>query len=548
MTKRDGAGWPVLSRLRIGPKLLLAPGVVLILLVVLSCGAYYAMVRQNQSLEVIVQQRAANIRAASDLVSSAHQAHTQIYQLLTWQYASFTAPRTNALARDIHARHRAIDAQFRAMSAATALGSAERRYIGEAGAAYRVYVRAVLDVIELSRDDGSISANAMSKAERAFEVVALRLGELLRMEQQLSEAASQSAASDFNAISTLMPVLIVLSVVLSLAITVAVRRALLREVRDIGRAATDLARGDLTVRERVYGKDEIAETSRVLDTSIRNLNASLKTILDSARSIDMATREIALGNADLSTLTEVQASSLNQTVSSVGQLTATASLTASNVQLANRLAENASSMAARGGDVVERLVLTMAAIKGSSCKVAEIVEVIDAIAAQTGILALNAAVEAGRAGEQGRCFVSVAGEVRTLAQRCAAAAHDIRGLISQTVAEIDCGSAAAAQAGYSMADIVSSVQQVGDIISQISYSSAEQASGIVGVNEAIVQMDEMTQQNSSLVEQAAAAARSLQEQAHSLSRAVAAFKLDEVVDPPPAPVVRRHLRLASKRV
>ena len=113
MTKRDGAGWPVLSRLRIGPKLLLAPGVVLILLVVLSCGAYYAMVRQNQSLEVIVQQRAANIRAASELVSSAHEAHTQIYQLLTWQYASFTAPRPNALARDIHARHRAIDAQFR---------------------------------------------------------------------------------------------------------------------------------------------------------------------------------------------------------------------------------------------------------------------------------------------------------------------------------------------------------------------------------------------------------------------------------------------------
>ena len=165
----------MLSRLRIGPKLLLAPGVVLILLLVLSCAAYFAMVRQNESLEIIVQQRAANIRAASDLAASAHQAHTEIYQLLTWKYASFSAPRVDALARDIHARHRAIDAQFRAMSAATALGSAERRYIGEAGAAYRVYVRAVLDVIELSRDDGSIGANAMQKAERAFEVVALRL-------------------------------------------------------------------------------------------------------------------------------------------------------------------------------------------------------------------------------------------------------------------------------------------------------------------------------------------------------------------------------------
>ncbi|MBZ2209382.1 methyl-accepting chemotaxis protein [Massilia soli] len=532
----------MLSRLRIGPKLLLAPGVVLVLLIVLSCGAYYAMVRQNQSLEIIVEQRAASIRAASDLVSSAHQAHTDIYQLLTWQYASFTAQRTGALARDLHARHRSIDIKFRRLAASTPAGSSERRSISEAAAAYRVYVSAVLDVIELSRDDGSISANAMSKAQKAFDVVSLRLGEMLRKEQQLSEAASQSAASDFRRIATLMPVVILLSVVLSLAITVAVRRALLREVRDIGQAARDLARGDLTVRERVYGRDEIAETSRVLDTSIRNLNATLKTILDSARSIDTASREIALGNADLSTRTEVQASSLNHTASSVEQLTATASRTASSVELANKLAENASSVALKGGNVVERLVLTMASIKDSSCRVAEIVEVIDAISAQTNILALNAAVEAARAGEHGQGFAVVASEVRTLAQRCAIAAHEIRELIALTVAEIDGGSASAAEAGYSMADIVSSVQQVGDIISQISHASAQQADGIVGVNQAIVQMDEMTQQNSALVEQAAAAAESLQDQAHSLSRAVAAFKLDEV-EPK-----RGHLRLASKRV
>ncbi|MCC6072128.1 methyl-accepting chemotaxis protein [Massilia sp. GCM10020059] len=531
----------MLSKLRIGPKLLLAPGVVLVLLVLLSCGAYYAMVRQNQSLEIIVDQRAASIRAASDLVSSAHQAHTEIYQLLTWQYASFTPPRINALARDIHSRHRAIDGKFSKLAAGTLAGSSERRFIDEAAAAYRVYVRAVLDVIELSRDDGSISANAMSKAEQAFEVVSLRLGELLRMEQQLSEAASQSAATDFRRISTLMPVVIVLSVVLSLVITVAVRGALLQEVRDIGQAATDLARGDLTVRERVYGRDEIAETSRVLDTSIRNLNATLKTILDSARSIDTASREIAMGNADLSTRTEVQASSLEQTVTSVEQLTETASRTANNVELANRLAENASSVALRGGNVVERLVLTMASIKESSCKVAEIVDVIDAISSQTNILALNAAVEAARAGEHGHGFAVVASEVRTLAQRCATAAHEIRELIALTVAEIDGGSASAAEAGYSMQDIVSSVRQVGDIIHQISHASAQQADGIVGVNEAIVQMDEMTQQNSALVEQAAAAAESLQDQAHSLSRAVAAFKLDGV-EPK-----RAHLRLASKR-
>ena len=541
----------MLSRLRIGPKLLLAPGVVLILLLVLSCAAYFAMVRQNESLEIIVQQRAANIRAASDLAASAHQAHTEIYQLLTWKYASFSAPRVDALARDIHERHAAIERKFRVLAAGAQTGEAERRFIREASVAYARYIREVLEVIELSRDDGSIGANAMQKAERAFEVVALRLSELLRMEQQLSEAAFARASGDFDVMSTMMPLLVGLSVVLSLAITVAVRSALLEEVRDIGEAALDLASGNLTVRERVYGRDEIAETSRALDSSIRNLNATLKGILDSARSIDTASREIALGNADLSSRTGVQASSLGHTVSSVEELTATVSRTASSAKLANKLAENASSFALKGGDVVERLVLTMASIKGSSYQVSEIVAQIEEIASQTNILALNAAVEAARAGEHGRGFAVVASEVRTLAQRCAAAAHEIKELISKTVAEIDAGSLSAAEAGYSMADIVSSVQQVGDIISQISHASAEQASGIVQVNHAIVEMDEMTQQNSALVEQAAAAAESLQDQAHSLSRAVASFKLDD--GPVQADAVaaamrgRAHLRLASKR-
>ncbi|WP_229459373.1 methyl-accepting chemotaxis protein [Massilia cavernae] len=403
--------------------------------------------------------------------------------------------------------------EFHSLAAATAPGSGERRVVDEAAAAYAVYVRTVLDVIEISRDDRSMSANAMFKAERAFAIVALRLNELLRAEQALSEAASQRAASDFNMISTLMPLVIALSVVLSLAITVAVRHALLDEVRDIGEAATGLARGNLTVRERVYGRDEISETSHALDGSIRNLNATLRNILDAARQIDSASREIALGNADLSIRTEAQASSLIHTVSSVEDLNESVSRTANSTQRANQLAESASSSALKGGDLVGRLMLTMVAIKGSSGKVAEIVEVIDGIASQTNILALNAAVEAARAGEHGRGFA----------------------------------------AGYSMADIVTSVQRVGDIIGKITQDNAQQASGVSEVNQAIMQIDEITQQNSALVEEAAAAADSLQEQAHSLSRAVASFKLDEgagqgkQAPPPPTRGGKGHLRLASKR-
>jgi methyl-accepting chemotaxis protein len=544
----------MLAKLRIGPKLLLAPGAVLLLLIVLSSGAYYAMVRQNQSLEIIVQQRAAHLRDTAELVAAAHHAHTEMYQLLTWIGASFSATRVDALIGDIHQRHNAIERRLSNLTRVTGAGSAERRFIEQAETAHASYVKAILDVIELSQVDHSMSANAMSKAERAFDVVSMRLRELSRLEQELSERASNGAAADFKTISTLMPLVIALSIVLSLAITMAVRRAMLREVTEIGDAAIDLASGNLMVRPRTYGKDEISDTSRVLDTSIRNLNATLKGILESVRSIDSASREMALGNASLSSRTEAQASSLQQTACSMEELSAVVRQTASSAQVANLLAENASSVAIRGGDVVGKLLSTMASIKGGSGKVVELAGVIDNIANQTNILALNAAVEAARAGEHGRGFAVVASEARMLAQQSATAARAIRELIAQSVAEIDGGSVSVAEAGHNMADIASSVQQVGDIVNQIRHASAEQATGILEVSQAIVQMDQITQQNSTLVSEAAAAAESLQLQAISLARAVAGFNLDEAALLPLAPSVRigasgrkNHLRLASKR-
>jgi len=538
----------MLGRLRIGPKLLLAPGMVLLLLMLSSSLSWYAMVRQNQSLESIVQVRAARIKDATDLVAEAQAAHARSYRLLSGIGGSFSAPRVEALAAEIYQRHLVIDRTFARLARHTAAGSAERRFLQESEAAHEAYVKAIEDVMELARGDQSIGANAMGKAERAFDLVALRLAELSRLEQQLSEAASRRAAADFKTISTLMPLLVALSVILSLAITMAVRRSLLREVRDIGEAALDLATGNLTVRRRSYGSDEISDTSRTLDASIRTLNLTLKNILDSARSIDTASRQIAMGNADLSSRSEVHASSLEQTTASIEQLTATVSKTADTAQQANRLAASASSIAQRGGSVVERLVCTMAAIKGSSGKVVQIAEAIDQIASQTNVLALNAAVEAARAGVHGHGFAMVASEVRVLAQQAVSAAREIRELVALSVAQIDGGSAAAEEAGYSMAGIVSSVQRVEHMIAQISAASARQASGISDVNCAIVQMDHMTQQNSALVEQAAAAAASLQDQAMGLSRAVAGFKLDEPL-PPPAPSSggKPRLRLASKR-
>jgi methyl-accepting chemotaxis protein len=545
----------MLSKLKLGPKLLLAPGVVLILLIVLSAGSYFGLVRQNQSLDIMVQQRATRMKAAADLVAGANRAHTEIYQLLTWINASFSPPRIDALVREIHGRHAALDRQFAQLELATPAGSAERRFVSQSQAAHTQYEKAITDVIELAMVDQSMAANAMIKAERAFDVVAQRLEELARLEQSLSERSYLDAEGEFKVLSTMLPLVVLLSILLSLLVTMAVRNAMLKEVREIGAAAVDLAEGNLTVKTREYGRDEIAETSRALDTSIRNLNTTLKTILASAQSIDTASREIAIGNADLSSRTEAQASSLEETSSSMQELSATVNQTASNAQLANQLARCATNFAVRGGSVVQRLVVTMASIRGSSRKVVEIVGVIDGIAFQTNLLALNAAVEAARAGEHGRGFALVASEVRNLAQRSATAAREIKTLITESVAEIEGGSRSVEEAGSSMADIVASVQQVGDIIGQISQASAEQAQGIQGVHQAIVEMDQVTQQNLALVEQAADAASSLQQQAINLSHAVARFKLDEGIEQYTADEAKKNagtsrvarLRLASVR-
>ena len=289
----------MLARLRIGPKLLLAPGAVLFLLVLLSCSAYYAMLRQNASLESIVGQRAANMRAASDLAAQSQKAHADIYRLLSWMGGSFPFARTEPLRRDILIGHERIAGGLSQLARMTGPHAAERRHVEQAISAHQAYTAAVRDVIELAPLDGSISANAMLKAESAFAVVAQRLADLAVIEETLSRRASSSAQSDFRVASTLMPIVILLAIGVSLAITFAVRRLLLDEIRGIGAAVSGLASGDLTVRERAYGGDEIAETSRALDASIRHLNGTLRSILESARVIGIASRDIKLGSLSM---------------------------------------------------------------------------------------------------------------------------------------------------------------------------------------------------------------------------------------------------------
>ncbi len=350
------------------------------------------------------------------------------------------------------------------------------------------------------------------------------------------------ARNAYSRAATLVMSGIVAAALIGLTLSLLIARGLTRQLGgepgDAAAIAQEIAAGNLLAPIALKEGDD-----RSLLFSLAAMKEQLTTIVrgikTSSESISVAAGEIAQGNTDLSQRTEEQAASLEETAASMEELTTTVRHNADNAKQAAALASSASRTAQRGGDVVSRVVHTMQGISESSSKVADIISVIEGIAFQTNILALNAAVEAARAGEEGRGFAVVAGEVRTLAQRSAAAAKEIGGLISESVQRVDAGSKLVLEAGATIAEIVVSVQKVTDIVGEISSASAEQSVGIEQVNQAVSQMDEVTQQNAALVEQASAAAQSMADQSNSLRQAISIFKVGENAVPF-APALARH--------
>jgi methyl-accepting chemotaxis protein len=363
-------------------------------------------------------------------------------------------------------------------------------------------------------------------------IIDKKMTELTKAKEQIALQASHDNEDAYNHGRGLMLLLVLFSIGAGAGLGALITRSLTRQLGGepayAAEVASRIAAGDLATTVQLRSGD----TSSLL-FAMQTMRDKLAAIVTQVRggtdAIGSASSQIAAGNLDLSSRTEQQASSLEETASSMEELTSTVKQNADNARQANSLAVTASTVAGKGGEVVAQVVETMGSIKASSSKIVEIISVIDGIAFQTNILALNAAVEAARAGEQGRGFAVVAGEVRTLAQRSAAAAKEIKGLIDDSVSKVESGSKLVDQAGGTMQDVVDSIQRVTDIMAEITSASQEQTAGIEQINVAISQMDNVTQQNASLVEEAAAASEALQEQAVKLSDLVSVFRVDGAV-------------------
>ncbi|EOA02536.1 methyl-accepting chemotaxis protein [Herbaspirillum frisingense GSF30] len=511
-----------ISDMKIGARLALGFGAVMVLLLAIAILGNLQLGRLADGIGLIVKDRYPKTVMANTVQIQVNKIALDIRDILL----TSDPERIKALAADATAADRKMN-EYLARLQQVARTEEDRRYVEAAIAARQAYVPARDQLMALAMAGRTDEARAFLPQQ--FMPVQIKyfiaLDAMFDYQGGLMDAAGEAATRDSASARLLINSLAVVALLLATAVAWLVSRSISRPLGHAVGVARRVAEGDLSTQVEVTSRDETGELMAALKLMNENLRNIVGRVHQGSNTIHHAAGEIASGNLDLSARTEQQAGSLEETASAMEELTTTVRQNADNARQATQLASTASGIAVQGGSVVHRVVDTMADINASSRQIVDIIAVIDGIAFQTNILALNAAVEAARAGEQGRGFAVVASEVRSLAQRSASAAREIKTLIHDSVGKIENGSTLVQQAGSTMEDVVASVQRVNTIIAEISRASQEQSTGLEEINRAITQMDESTQQNAALVEQAAAAAQAMRDQAVQLQDVVGVFKL-----------------------
>jgi methyl-accepting chemotaxis protein len=511
---------PVLDKLTVRGKLALAFGSVLLLMAALGGLAMVKLSRMYGVSEQILTYRVSGVRDSARMVDSATRIRVRDYRMGVTKAADMPpvlASRQQALDDFETARKGYSDFLFDAQE--KALYDAAIRDWG----AYAALSDQAAALARSGQVDQVLPA--VMGSVKTFDAAVASMRKLTAYNDAGAQSDAESARALYASSRNQIIAMQVASVVLALVLGVVIAGAITVPLREAVAVAEAVARGDLTREIGSTAVDETAQLKRALGAMVRNLRGIVTDVRSGVESVGTASTQIATGNIDLSQRTEEQAANLQQTAASMEQITSTVRQNADNASAASQLAASARDVAVRGGGVVGHVVATMNNITQSSRRIADIVGVIDGIAFQTNLLALNAAVEAARAGEQGRGFAVVAGEVRALAQRSAQAAREIKELIAASVGQVDDGARQVAEAGETMQRIVTQVQRVNDLVSEISAASNEQTRGIEQIGQAVAQLDQVTQQNAALVEESAAAADSMRMQAQSLAQSVSTFKV-----------------------
>ena len=511
-----------MRNLKIGTRLTLGFGFVIVLLLVLSgIGAWRILDTQqdNQALDqrlrttALIQQLARQINKSANLTQATLSADPDTLRRLKQDIET-----TDGQTVEVDGQLAAALSQPQAAGLLKEIGQAREAFVQRRSQAFK------------DLDSGNYGeADAFFNQEMPKQTAGLmeRIDRLSQLQTDSVQRLFEESARTSRLGLTVLAVATLLALILGPLFAWRVTRSVTHPLRHAVKLAEAVAHRDLSADVVARGSDEIGQLLSALATMTRNLRSAMTEVRTGSDAIASASSQISAGNLDLSSRTEQQASSLAETAATMEEITATVRQNADNAQQANTLAASAAKTATDGGAIVAELVSTMSEINTKSQQVADIIGVIDSIAFQTNILALNAAVEAARAGEQGRGFAVVASEVRALAQRSAGAAKEIKGLIDTSVESTAKGNEQASRAGATMQDIVDSINRVTDIMGEISAASREQTTGIEEINAAVTQMDDVTRQNASLVEESAAAASSLQEQADTLARLVATFRLKD---------------------